>query len=189
MAIRVFVSAGLLAGTLLSIASCANPYADDVNSEDMRVMRAVVSIACKVDSERIVVSDRPAIPRRSDDLHDADSQNIQFGINFDRRLARAARWPRGKVCPAVRVASDAVIKEALENETGYPGSWTSFSTRFGGARSLMRISLPVYSDDGKHAVVYTTGRCPYTCGEGFYQELEKTYEGWKITNSAIAWTS
>jgi len=185
---RVFVSVGLFAGTMLAIAGCANPYADNVSSEDLRVMGAMVAIACKLNAERIVVSDRPAIPRQRD-LHDTDGRNIQFGIDLDRRLARTARWPRGQVCAAVRVASDSAIKDALENETGYPGSWTNFSTRFGGARSLMRISLPVYSDDGKHAVVYTTGRCPYTCGAGFYHELAKTYEGWKITNSSIAWTS
>jgi hypothetical protein len=172
------MSVTLLVATALAIVGCANPNADDVNSEDLRVMRAMLAIACKVDSERIVVSDRPAIPRQSD-LHDTDGRNIQFGIDLDRRLAHAARWPRGQICPAVRVASDSAIRNALENETGYPGSWTSFSTRFGGARSLMRISLPVYSADGKHAVVYTT----------VYHELAKTYEGWKITNSSIAWTS
>jgi hypothetical protein len=60
---------------------------------------------------------------------------------------------------------------------------------FGGARSLMKISLPVYSSDGKRAVVYATGSCPYTCGEGIYNELEKTRSGWRITNSVIAWKS
>jgi hypothetical protein len=77
----------------------------------------------------------------------------------------------------------------LEQGSGLSGSWEDFSARFGGSRSLMKISLPVYSADGNHAVVYTTGRCPYTCGAGFYHELKKTYEGWQITDSVIAWTS
>jgi len=151
-------------------------------------MHAMVDIACKVDAERIVVSDHPAIPRASD-LHDTDGHNVWFGIDFDRRLAPEARWPRGQVCSAVRVASDSEISNALEQGSGLSGSWENFSAQFGGARSLMKISLPVYSADGKHAVVYTTGRCPYTCGAGFYHELKKTYEGWEITNSVNAWTS
>lgn len=187
MARRLDGSAVLLAAVLIT-AGCADPYADDVSSEDVRVMHAMVDIACKVDAERIVVSDHPAIPRASD-LHDTDGHNVRFGLDFDRRLAREARWPRGQVCPAVRVASDSAISNALEQGSGLSGSWENFSTQFGGARSLMKISLPVYSADGNHAVVYTTGRCPYNCGAGFYHELKKTYEGWQITNSVNAWIS
>jgi hypothetical protein len=53
----------------------------------------------------------------------------------------------------------------------------------------MKISLPVYSQDGKRAVVYTESTCPYTCGGGFYHELEKTYSRWRITKSLNAWKS
>lgn len=179
----------LLAATLaLAAPGCTDPYADEVGSEDMRVLRAMVDISCKLDFQRIVVSDRPAVPPQSN-LRDTHNQNVQFGIDFGQRLAREARWPRGQICPAVRVSSDSAIEAALENETGFPGSWENFIARFDGARSLMRISLPVYSSDGKHAVIYTAGSCPYTCGAGFYHELEKTYEGWRITRSVNAWTS
>ena len=181
--ILIIIAAAMSLGT----AGCAGPYADDVSSKDLRVMRAMVDIACKLDAERIIVSDRPAIPRASDD-HDTDHKNVQFGINFDLRLADRARWPRGQVCAAVRVVSDSAIVAALASKTEFPGSWDNFKAKFGGAHSLMRISLPVYSSDGRHAVIYTTGRCPYTCGAGFYHQLEKTYEGWKITNSAKAWS-
>jgi hypothetical protein len=79
-------------------------------------MHAMVDIACQVDAEPIVVLDHPAIPRASD-LHDTDSHNVRLGIDFDRRLAREARWPRGQVCPAVRVVSDSEISNALEQGT------------------------------------------------------------------------
>jgi hypothetical protein len=68
-------------------------------------------------------------------------------------------------------------------------SWDHFMARFAGAHSVMRISLPVYSRDGNRAVVHTTGDCPYRCGTGFYHELEKTFDGWRIAKSAIAWTA
>lgn len=168
---------------------CArDPYADRVSSEDEKVMRAMVEIACKIDSERIVISDQPAVPRQSD-LHDTDGRNVHFGLDFDRRRAHAARWPRGEVCQAVRVAASSAISSALANETGPPHSWDTFSDKFGGARSLMRISLPIYSRDGRRAVIYAVGKCPYTCGAGFYNELEKTYGRWKITRSELARTS
>jgi hypothetical protein len=188
VAIRFIQVVWLAVSITLIATACTDPYADDVSSRDLRVMRATVDIACKLNAERIVVSDRPAVPRAGN-LRGAESQNIQFGLDFNRRLAHEARWPRGQICPAVRVASDSSIKVALENETGFPGSWESFKAKFGGARSLMRISLPVYSPDGKHAVIYTEGTCPYTCGAGFYNELEKTYKGWKITSSVLAWNS
>lgn len=172
----------------LAIGCTADPYADDVHSEDLRAMRAMVDISCKLDVERVVVSDHPAIPRESE-LHDTDHRNVQFGIDFDLRLARDARWPKGKICPAVSVVSDSAIATALAHETGFPGSWENFMATFGGAHSVMRISLPVFSRDGKHAVIYTSSTCPYTCGAGFYHELEKTYEGWKIVTSRNAWTS
>lgn len=178
----------VVAATILVATGCtADPYADEVNSEDLRVMRAMVEISCKLDFEQVVISDRPAIPRESH-IRDTGEQNVQFGIDFDRRLARTARWPRGEICPAVRVVSDRAISSALANETGFSGSWETFKAKFGGARTLMRISLPVYSHDRKHAVIYTVGTCPYTCGAGFYHELEKTYEGWKITSSINAWS-
>lgn len=73
-------------------------------------------------TERIVVSDYPAILRASD-LDDTDGHNVRFGIDFERRLAREASWPRGQVCPAVRVASDSAISNALEPGSGLSGSW------------------------------------------------------------------
>lgn len=176
----------IAAAPFLAIGCAADPDADEVHSEDLRAMRAMVDISCKLDVERLVISDRPAIPRESE-LHDTDNRNVQFGIDFDRRLARDARWPQGQICPAVRVVSDSAISTALANETGFPGSWENFIATFGGARAVMRISLPVFSRDGKHAVIYTSSNCPYTCGGGFYHEIEKTYEGWKIVSSRNAW--
>jgi hypothetical protein len=188
MANRFALRGLMVAATAFIAAGCtADPDADEVSTEDLRVMRAIVEISCKLDAEPVVVSDRPAIPRESH-IHDTGEKNVQFGIDFDRRLARTARWPLGQICPAVRVVSDPVISAALANETGFSGSWENFIARFGGARTLMRISLPVYSPDGRHAVIYTVGSCPYNCGEGFYNELEKTYQGWKVTNSTLAWT-
>jgi len=148
-------------------------------------MRAMVDISCKLGVERLVISNRPAVPRRSD-LHDTNGHNVQFGIDFNQRIGRHARWPVGQLCPVVRVVSDSRIENVLAHDSR---SWEKFIAAFEGAHSLMRISLPVYSHDGRRAVVYTSGSCPYTCGAGFYHELEKTHSGWRIVSSVIAWTS
>lgn len=166
---------------------CANPNGDRVSSDDLKILRTMVDISCQLDGQRIVVSDQPASPYRNE-LHHTDKRNVQFGLDVDLRIARTARWPRKRICPAVSIASEAGIASALMKKSEFPGSWEGFIEKFQGARTLMRISLPVYSEDGKHAVVYTTSTCPYTCGAGFYHELEKTYEGWKIDRSEVAWT-
>jgi hypothetical protein len=175
-----------IAATACIVAGCtADPYADKVSAEDKRVMRALVDISCKLGYEQLIVSDRPATPRQSGPRQ-AGGGNVQFGIDFDRRVAHEARWPRGQICPYVRVVADSAIGSVLAHDTK---GWDRFIATFDGARSLMRISLPVYSPDGKRAIVYTTGSCPYTCGAGFYHELEETSSGWRITDSLVAWTT
>ena len=169
-----------------AVAGCfTDPYADEVSAEDERVMRAMVDISCKLGVQHLVISDRPAVPRQSD-LHDTDGRNVHFGIDFDRRVAHQARWPLGQLCPVVRVVADSSIDTVLAHDAE---NWEKFMATFDGAHSLMRISLPVYSSDGKRAVIYTTGSCPYTCGAGFYHELEKTYSRWRIVTSVTAWTT
>jgi hypothetical protein len=182
---RSFLASAVAVMACVLVGCSADRHADRVSAEDERVMRAMVDISCKLDVERLVISDRPAVPRQSD-LHDTDGQNRQFGIDLDRRVAHHARWPLGQICPAVRVVADSSIDTVLAHDTE---SWEKFMVKFGGAHSLMRISLPVYSRDGKRAVVYTTGSCPYRCGAGFYHELEKTYSGWRIVSSVNAWTT
>jgi hypothetical protein len=175
-----------VAMTACVVAGCvADPYADEVSAKDERVMRAMVEISCKLGIERLVISDRPAAPPQND-LRDTDGRNLQFGIDINQRIAHEARWPLGQVCPVVRVVADSTIENVLAQDTR---SWEKFIAAFDGARSLMRISLPVYSHDGKRAVIYTSGSCPYTCGAGFYHELQKTHSGWRITSSVNAWTS
>jgi hypothetical protein len=177
--------------TIAAMATCAlsgchaDPFADAVNSEDSRIMQAMVAISCKLGVERIVISDLPAAPGEGGQRV-TGRPNMHFGLDVSRRIARQARWPVGAVCPSVQVTADSNIENVLEHDTP---SWDKFKAAFGGAHSLMRISLPVYSRDGTRAVVYTTGTCPYTCGAGFYHLLEKSFSGWRIANSEIAWKS
>jgi hypothetical protein len=50
----------------------------------------------------------------------------------------------------------------------------------------MRVSLPAYSADGRTAVVYAEGTCPYSCGTGVYYELRNTGSKWTIVGTKDA---
>jgi hypothetical protein len=157
--------------------ACTPVEGDHVTRTDMQVLDALVGIACKLDT-REIVSDVPVA-----------AQGRHFGLDLSSRTPRRARWPRDEVCPAVRVARDSAIRAALNEDTQQPPPWLGFKARFGGASTLLRVSLPVYSADGRRAVVYTSSTCPYRCGAGFFHELVKTPTGWRIEHSEPAWTS
>lgn len=158
-------------------AACTPADGNHVTRTDLEVLDALVALDCKLET-REIISDLPA---------SADGKH--FGIELSMRTAEQARWPHERVCPTVRVARDAVIHAALSADTQRPPPWLGFKARFDGAATLLRVSLPVYSEDGRRAVIYTSRTCPYRCGAGFYHELVKRPEGWRIEHSDPAWTS
>lgn len=149
--------------------------------EDLYVLRAIVNSACASESKQ-VVSDLPLAP-----IHEMPGAKggpiARFGLSPDVRLASEVRWPRGHICATVQVVDDAVVEEVLSHETSIPPRWTFFRERFDDARRLMRFSLPAYSADGRIAVVYAEGTCPYSCGTGVIYELHKTGIKWTIVGS------
>jgi hypothetical protein len=163
------------------------PLDDAVSRNDEQILHALLALACKLET-REVVSDRPATPRGRG-MGDADPRNLQFGLDLAKRPAHRAQWPHGTVCKTVRVVPESTIEAAFAQETADPPQWIAFGKAFDGAQNLVRISLPVYSEDGRRAVVYTGATCPFKCGAGFYHELRKTMTGWKIVRSQVAWES
>lgn len=156
---------------------CTPTDGNHVTSRDLEVVETLVNVACKLET-REIISDLPA-----------SAGGSHFGLDLSGRVPQQARWPRGKLCPTVRVARDSAILEALHKDTQQPPPWLGFKARFDGAATLLRISLPVYSQDGRRAVVYTSSTCPYRCGAGFFHELVRTPTGWRIDHSDPAWTS
>jgi hypothetical protein len=156
-----------------------------ISSTDMRVLEAIVRSACDFEWNELI-SDLPATPYRSASLG-AHQPNLQFGLDVASRSPSKARWPRGALCAPVRVASDTAIESALKRETSIPPTWDQFRKQFPGTRTLVRISLPVYSADERRAVVYTEATCPFRCGNGFFHELVKEGSRWKIVRTVTAW--
>lgn len=180
----------LLAGSVLVLPACQDNV-DRVTWEDEKILEVVTQLACKLGTQQII-SDLPAMPRalgaQSVGFKNKP-HNIHFGIDFNQRPQRRARWSEDRICPTVRVVDDARIRMAFAHETSDPPLWNDFGKAFDGAQNLLRLSLPVYSPDGQRALLYTEGTCPFKCGAGFYNELEKSSTGWKITRSEIAWKS
>lgn len=157
--------------------ACAPADGNHVTRTDVAVLDALVGVACRLET-REIISDLPA-----------SASGTHYGLDLSGRAVRRARWPHEKLCSSVRVARDSTIRAALAADTERPPPWAGFKARFDGAATLLRVSLPVYSADGRHAVVYTSSTCPYTCGAGFFHELVKTPDGWRIEHSDPAWTS
>ena len=127
-----------------------------ISSRDLQVLQAVVKPACDVDWKEIV-SDLPATPYRAPSLGEHEP-NLQFGLDIAARSQPKARWPRGNICPPVQVVRNRDIEAALKLETRTPPTWDHFRERFPGVNTLVRVSLPVYSEDGRHAVVPRAGQ-------------------------------
>jgi hypothetical protein len=156
-----------------------------ISSTDMRVLEAIVQPACDFEWNEII-ADLPARPFRARSLGE-HQPNLQFGLDVASRSQPKARWPRGNLCSPVRVVSNSAIESALKRETSIPPTWDHFREQFPGARTLVRVSLPVYSKDERRAVVYTESTCPFRCGNGFFHELVREGSRWRIVQSANAW--
>lgn len=176
---RVFAS---LIAVALAIAmaiicvGCARPDRDHIISSDLAVLRAFTARACQLEYKEII-ADVPATPT---------TRAPAYGLDLLRRAPAHARWPHRTLCRTVKVANEATIDTARRQDGAR--AWPAFSSRFDGAQTLIRVSLPVYSPDRRRAVIYVATTCPYTCGTGFFHELEKTPTGWQIVASTHLWS-
>lgn len=153
-------------------------------ADDLNVLRAILNPTCTSGSKQ-VVSDLPLAP-----FHELQSEQggpiASFGSRLDASSPKEVRWPRGDICASVRVVDDALIKEVLSRETSIPPRWSFFRERFGDASKLLRVSIPTYSADGRAAVVYAEGTCPYSCGAGVVYELQDTGDAWTVVRRSDA---
>ena len=180
--IPVVFAAAMLAG------GCAAP-ADELASDDLAILNEVLAEDCSFNGPLTIVTDLPASRHDEVEVPNAPPNEVRFGLDLASRHPGNTRWPLGELCPTVLVAADERIKETFARETKIPPSGEFFMKEFNQPRFLAGVSLPVYSTDGKRAVVYTWRRCGGLCGAGFYLEFKKISKGWKKTNSAGAWIS
>lgn len=166
--------------------------------EDEAVFAAVLLTRCSEASEPFVISTTPA---------DAAEDTVEHAGPFrEAKLAMLRRSPGyfGKSesragdrilipaqCTEAIPASEVEIRRALAVPIAARQfkDRPAFQARFPGASSVMWLSMPGYSRDGLHAVVYLSGGCGGLCGSGFSVTVQKTKGGWTMVGSEMAWIS
>lgn len=156
-------------------------------SDDVAVLRTVLSSYCRADQGFRVLSDVPALPRNRDNTSGWPS--TLFGIQFAGRPRKGVLWPHVHMCAALRIVSENRIDAIFARDTRIPHSWRGFYGEFPGAKGLIRASLPAFSPDRTTAVVYLDWECGPLCGSGLYIELTKRKTGWHILRRESAWLS
>jgi len=155
---------------------------------DLDVLKAALDSQCtKADSTPSVISDLPTEMGLRAVLKDGKPD-----AHLKRLASRASestRWPLGTLCNNTQVVAESRL---AGNSAGagraFPGT-PGFAKAFEGARALETVSRPLFTTDGKHAVVATNYMCGPLCGNGAVLELELTKDGWKITKSTMTWIS
>jgi hypothetical protein len=157
-----------------------------ITPDDLAVFHAVLSFECRrIDHGYSVISDLPiSAPSTAPDW-----PPTSLWTKLTRRVPSGVRWPHLKVCPAGRVVDGKEIDSVFARQTAIPPKWEPFYAAFPGATGLLRISLPAFTPDRKHAVVYLDGTCNPLCGSGFYFGLMRRKEGWKVSRRETAWIS
>lgn len=159
----------------------------DDPGELMSILRAVHADLCaaRLTDHRRVISDRPFHPVLTEKaLRELDQSDPQW-----IPLAEAKTlWPRGQVCPGLRVVDHLILERLVIERDALPRDPDAFARRFHGARSYESISLPAYSADGMRLIVYVQHLCPL-CGSGTRYELTRSSDGWKITRVEPLWES
>jgi hypothetical protein len=167
----------------------AESTASITHGEDIDVFRAVLSVVCdRLDGKLTIVSDMPPLSRQHDIPADWQSSS-SLSMALSQRSQVRIQWPHVDVCPGTRLVDGATIDSLFVHDARVPPGWEAFHARFPKAAALVRVSLPAFSPDHKHAVAYMESRCNTSCGSGFYLELEKRKGKWQILRRDTAWIS
>jgi hypothetical protein len=180
---------GLLAILALAMTACSGGELSQVTSRDVQVLRSVVAHGCeRDDGQYVVLSSKPA----SDvgwSIPEAWEESAKIRVQLERRASSNLSWPAIDLCAGVRFADSATIEAALEKSSRIPPGWDAFYKQFPGAGGLIMVSLPAFSSKGDTAVVILGSLCGPLCGNGFYLQLERTGDSWKISHIEQAWIS
>jgi hypothetical protein len=165
---------------------CLGPAAAGVTQEDTAVLRAVLGSDCDTSGHKyLMVSDKPVAAMDSAPAWLSRSLRAKLSA----RVPSGAKWPHIPICPAERIVDFASVNEIFTRQTRMPPGWTEFYARFPQAQGITSLSLPAFTPDRRHAVVYLETICGPLCGGGFYIEVTLGKAGWKVSRRANAWIS
>ena len=175
----------LIAFILLAAPAFAEPAAV-LAGRDIDVLKAALGAQCtKANSTPTVMSDLPA----GMDQNALHKDGKTYLNELTGRAGETTRWPLGLLCNnTLVVAESRLAGNSAGAARAFPGT-TGFARTFGGARALKTVSRPLFTADGKHAVITANHMCGPLCGGGELIELELTKDGWKVLKSRMTWIS
>ena len=166
---------------------CVAASVPSITPDDLAVFRAVLSSGCRWEQSYNVVSDIPVTAK--DQPIPSDWPSRPLWTKLARRVPSAVKWPHVDICAAYRVVDGITVDSTFARQTRDPPGWGPFYAKVPGAKGLIRVSLPAFTTDRRHAVVYLEATCNLLCGSGFYIELTRGKAGWKLSRRENAWIS
>jgi len=167
---------------MLALVGCAPTAAV---RDDGAVLRAVLENFCVGKTSQFsVISDAPAntygVPKEWPLSHDYERQ-------LQHQPVSSPAWQAGQICAKARIVPKREIDATFANDRRVPPGWEKFFETFKGAHGYHAYSRPIYSSDGKHAVIFSDWRCDQGCGMGMVTELEWTGGHWRVIRYAGTW--
>jgi hypothetical protein len=181
---------GVVLLLVIAKSSCVAAASSGVTRDDLAVFRAVLSSACqRADRTFYVISDLPISTKGYPAPADWPA-NLPW-TDLAASVPSGVRWPHIEICAANRIVDHRKVDAIFERDASIrsPPGWDPFYVEFPGAKGLMRISVPAFTSDGRHAVIYLETTCNVMCGSGFYIELVRGKRGWKVSHRETAWIS
>ena len=157
--------------------------------DDVAVLHAVLEKACGNEATGpTLISNIPATYRNYS-LPPDWSRSPEYDRLLSRYGARATHWDPGEICQNARIVPKSEIDATFAEDIRVPPGWEKFYATFNGAHGYFAYSRPIYSNDGKHALVFSDWHCEGLCGMGMVLELERTHGHWRVLHVAGTWIS
>jgi hypothetical protein len=167
---------------------------ETIGGEDANVLHSVLDAICRGDGKSFfIISDRSLSSK------DFESK-IEIGsLEFSNMISRnktTFRLPTVPICPNIQIVTETEIEAVFLRKTStvsqpssrHPG-WEGFYSTYPKASGLLRLSLPGYSTNRRHAVVVISTQAELMIGFGFLYTLEKTTSVWRVASVKTLWQS
>jgi len=164
-----------------------------IDHEDASVLQAVLQSQCQSKDGYVLLSSKPAVPRESDDMGDADESGAFYDLK--RRSGSSTVLPKDLSCNGVKLRDGEEIhrffvgsKEQI-GKASLEAAWKKLYESFPGSTGWMSVSLPGYAPSGDIAIVYVALYCGSLCGQGTYVYLHRNDGHWKVLVRFPIWVS
>jgi hypothetical protein len=192
----------LIAASLFVNVACSAHISAEERKTDRAVLASVVALQCEgEDRGKVLLSSKPTAPDEAQAGHPGGISQDQIA-DLIGRTQTADLLPRGIECPRVRIVSYARLKAALDRPATHPMTFpvpagvpipiavnTGFKDAFPDVGVLLRLSMPIYTENKDTAIVYFAEDCGGLCAHGEYVVLEHVKGSWQVVRRVQVWAS